>query len=118
MRANNGFGDTVAIRHEIEQIGIFEVTETELSILESYSISDVFFDAAIATTSLFATTLLTIFTIDFSKVSQKVGILFTSLCIATGLVLVISWIAWYITKKNKHAIIKQIKERKAKTESK
>ena len=42
MRANNGFGDTVAIRHEIEQIGIYEVTETELSILESYSISDVF----------------------------------------------------------------------------
>ena len=33
MRENNGFGDTVAIRHEIEKIRIYEVTETELAIL-------------------------------------------------------------------------------------
>ena len=117
MRANNGFGDTVAIRHEISQIGIYEVTETELSILESYSASDVFFDSAIAATSLFVTSLITIFTIDFTKLSQSVGIFFTSLCIATGLVMVVAWIAWGLTKKNKREIIDKIKERKAKTES-
>ena len=116
MRENNGFGDTMAIRHEIRQIGIYEMTETELIILESYSIFDVFFDIAIATTSIFVTTLITICTIDFSIASLKVGVFFTSLCIATGLLMLISWIVWLCTKKYKHAILKKIKERKSHSE--
>lgn len=117
MRENNGFGDTVAIRHEIEKIRIYEVTETELAILESYSIFDVFFDVAIATTPLFISTIVTIGTLDFSVISQKVKIFLIALAIATGVLSLIFWIIWYYTKKDKFEIIKQIKDRKAKTES-
>lgn len=113
MRANNGFGDTVAIRHEIEQIAIYEVTETELTMLDSYAISDIILDAAIATTTLCATTILSMIVVDFGTLSKLKCVIFLAVCIASGLVAVISWIIWGFTKKNKHAIIKQIKDRKA-----
>ena len=117
MRENNGFGDTVAVRDEIEKIRIYEVTETELAILESYSIFDVFFDVAIAVTPLFISTIVTICTLDFSIISEKVKIFFISLAVVTGTLSLIFWIIWYYTKKSKFSIIKQIKDRKARTES-
>lgn len=36
-----------------------------------------------------------------------------AICIASGMVAIGSWIIWWCTKKNKHAIIQQIKDRKA-----
>lgn len=114
MRENNGFGDTIAVRHEIEEIVIYEVTETELDVLQRYSVIDIYFDIAIATTTLFLSSGVSLFAIDFTKQAKWVDVLYVSICIASVLTAASAWFLWGFTKNGKKDLIEKIKSRKAK----
>ena len=112
MRKNNGFGDTKAKRHEIEDIDIYEVLETELDILEKNSVSDLCLEFGIATTSVFFSFLCALLVFDFDKQSLKVYNFFLFTCIISFLASLILLSIWGTTHKNKKEIINKVKARK------
>lgn len=114
MRDNNGFGDTIAVRHEIEEIVIYEVTDTELNVLQRYSVIDIYFDIAIAATTLCLSSGASLLAIDFANQAKWVDVLFLSLCIASLFAAASAWLLWGFTKNSKKDLITKIKNRKAK----
>lgn len=114
MRDNNGFGDTIAVRHEIEEIVIYEVTDTELDVLQRYSVIDIYFDIAIAATTLCLSSGASLLAIDFANQAKWVDVLFLSLCIASLFAAASAWLLWGFTKNSKKDLIAKIKNRKAK----
>ena len=109
-RDNNGFGETKAIRHRIEKIDIYEVTEDELSKLTSNKASDIYLEFAIALVSIFASFLCALLVADF-KTYPVAFVVFLLVTIVTGIISLMLFCLWYRFKGKKNDILRKIRER-------
>lgn len=112
MRKNNGFGDTRAKRHEIEDIDIYEVLDSELNILQSASSSDLFLEFGIGLASIFGSFLCSLLTLHIENISNTKFVVFLIICIVSGGATLVLLSLWLIFRKSKSEAIAKIKSRK------
>lgn len=112
MRKNNGFGDTRAKRHEIEDIDIYEVMDSELDILQSASSSDLFLDFGIGLASIFGSFLCALLTLHIEDISNTKFVIFLLICIVSGVATLVLFSLWLFSRKSKAETIAKIKSRK------
>lgn len=109
MRINNGFGDTKAIRHRYNDINMYEITDTELDILENGASSDLYLEFAIACGSFCISFVIALCTCDFSN-SPKTFNTFLVVSICTGIACVVLCLLWLRTRKSKTQVIESIRK--------
>lgn len=103
-------GEARVVTHKVEQIDIYEVTENELTQLETGTDSDLYLQFSIALLSFFASLTLCFFTSTFENDKVFYGfICIDAICFIIGVLLLI---LWNRNRKEKSDIIQEIKNRK------
>ena len=108
-------GEARVVTHKVEQIDIYEVTENELTQLETGTDSDLYLQFSIALLSFFASLTLCFFTSTFENDKVFYGfICIDAICFIIGVLLLI---LWNRNRKEKSDIIQEIKNRKKDNEA-
>lgn len=102
-------GETRVCRHRIDEIAIFEVSESELDQLEKGRTSDLFFQFSIALLSVAVSITITMFTATFDN--SYIETIFISLCIISYVIGLFLMILWYKSHDSIKSLIKKIRER-------
>lgn len=102
-------GEIRICRHRINEITIFEITESDLDKLEKGSTTDLFLQFSIALLTLAISTTLTILTVKFNN--QHIEIFFICLCIISYIAGLILFFLWRKTHQSIKHLIKEIRER-------
>lgn len=107
-RKNNGFGDTEAVRHEIEKIDIYEISQDELNILAGNQTSDLYLEIAIALISIFVSFFCSLLVADFNNhpLASNVFLFLTLISFVGGIIFLI---LWHRGRKDKITILDRIK---------
>lgn len=105
-------GEVLVKTHKVEQIDIYEVTENELFQLENGTNSDLYLEFSISLLSIFVSMLATLLTAIFNNnIVLNIFISITVISLILGGLLLL---LWYRNRKEKKAIIENIKSRKEK----
>ena len=111
MRKNNGFGDTKAILHQMNDFNVYQVTDSDLEQIESGSNSDLYLEIALCSISVFASFLCTLLTLDF-KDNTKVYSFYITVAILSAITAVVFLLLWHRNRRNARSIIDKIKSQK------
>lgn len=112
MRKNNGFGDTKAILHQMNDFNVYQVTDSDLEQIESGSNSDLYLEIALCSISVFASFLCTLLTLDFNNNNTKEYPIYVIVTIISAIAAVVFLLLWYRNRRNARSIIDKIKSQK------
>lgn len=111
MRKNNGFGDTKAILHQMNDFNVYQVTDSDLEQIESGSNSDLYLEIALCSISVFASFLCTLLTLDFKDNTKEYPI-YVIVTIVSAIAAVVFLLLWHRNRRNARSIIDKIKSQK------
>lgn len=111
MRKNNGFGDTKAIIHQMDDINVYPVTDNQLDELEKGSNSDLYLEISLCLVSVFASFLCSLIVLNFNN-TPKAYDFYAIVCIVTSIGSLTFLLLWYRNRKSNKNIIKKIRNQK------
>lgn len=111
MRNNNGFGDTKAIIHQMDDINVYPVRDDQLDELEKGSNSDLYLEISLCLVSVFASFLCSLVVLDFDN-TPKAYNFYTIVCIVTTIGALTFLLLWYRNRKSSKSIIRKIRNQR------
>lgn len=102
-------GETKVCKHRINEIAIFEVSESELEQLEKGNSSDLLLQFSISLLSIAVSITLTMLTATFNN--KYLEIIFISLCIISYILGILLMALWYKSHFSIKKLIQKIRER-------